>query len=82
MSAQVVVLAGPSGSGKSRLCRRLGLPFVNLDDFYKDGDAPDLPRVMLAGDEEIVDWDDPASVSGRLCPSGWLLYTADAADDS
>ncbi len=70
MSAQVVVLAGPSGSGKSRLCRRLGLPFVNLDDFYKDGDAPDLPRVMLAGDEEIVDWDDPAS---------WLCEEAAAA---
>jgi uridine kinase len=70
VTAQVVVLAGPSGSGKSRLCRRLGLPFVNLDDFYKDGDAPDLPRLLLAGDEEIVDWDDPAS---------WLCEEAAAA---
>jgi uridine kinase len=61
VAAQVVVLAGPSGSGKSRLCRRLGLPFVNLDDFYKDGDEPTLPRVTLPGGEEIVDWDDPAS---------------------
>lgn len=61
MSAQVIVLAGPSGSGKSRLCRRLGLPFVNLDDFYKDGDDPTLPRVALPGGEEIVDWDDPGS---------------------
>ena len=69
MSAQVVVLAGPSGSGKSRLCRRLGLPFVNLDDFYKDGSDPSLPRVDL-GHESIVDWDDPAS---------WLCEEAAAA---
>jgi uridine kinase len=61
VAAQVVVLAGPSGSGKSRLCRRLGLPFVNLDDFYKDGTDPTLPRTTLPGGEEIVDWDDPAS---------------------
>ncbi len=59
--ARVVVLAGPSGSGKSRLCRRLGLPFVNLDDFYKDGDDPTLPRLTLPGGEVIADWDDPAS---------------------
>ena len=59
--AQVVVVAGPSGSGKSRLCRRLGLPFVNLDDFYKDGDDAALPRVTLPGGEVMVDWDDPGS---------------------
>ena len=59
--ARVIVLAGPSGSGKSRLCRRLGLPFVNLDDFYKDGDDPTLPRLTLPGGEMITDWDDPGS---------------------
>ncbi len=59
--AQVVVIAGPSGSGKSRLCRRLGLPTLNLDDFYKDGDDPSLPRVAIAGGEAIVDWDSPES---------------------
>ena len=59
--ARVVVVAGPSGSGKSRLCRRLGLPFVNLDDFYKDGDDATLPRVTLPGGEVMVDWDDPGS---------------------
>ncbi|HET7409661.1 MAG TPA: CoA transferase [Paracoccaceae bacterium] len=59
--AQVIVLAGPSGSGKSRLCRRLGLPFVNLDDFYKDGDDPTLPSLDLGGGSPIVDWDSPVS---------------------
>jgi len=63
--ARVIVVAGPSGSGKSRLCRRLhesrGWPVVNLDDFYKDGDDPTLPHVDLAGGAPIVDWDDPAS---------------------
>jgi uridine kinase len=59
--ARVVVVAGPSGSGKSRLCRRLGLPFVNLDDFYKDGDDATLPRMTLPGGETMIDWDDPGS---------------------
>lgn len=69
MRAQVIVLAGPSGSGKSRLSRRIGLPVLNLDDFYKDGSDPSLPQVEL-GHETIVDWDDPAS---------WLLDDAVAA---
>jgi uridine kinase len=53
----VIVIAGPSGSGKSRLSRRLGLPVLNLDDFYKDADDPGLPCVDLAGGAPIVDWD-------------------------
>ncbi len=61
-AGRVVVLAGPSGSGKSRLAGRLrsahGWPVVRLDDFYRDGDDPRLPRSTGLG---IVDWDDPAS---------------------
>lgn len=60
-TARVVVIAGPSGSGKSRLSGRLGLPVLNLDDYYKDGDDPSLPCIDLAGGAPIVDWDDPAS---------------------
>ncbi|MEP7091541.1 MAG: AAA family ATPase [Nocardioidaceae bacterium] len=78
MQAQVVVLAGPSGSGKSRLSERLrqslGVVRLNLDDFYKDGDDPTLPRRQ----DGLVDWDDPASWSRedavdaleRLCRDG------------
>lgn len=58
--ARVVVLAGPSGSGKSHLARQLArelaLPVLRLDDFYRDGDDPGLPRA-----HGIVDWDDVAS---------------------
>jgi uridine kinase len=59
--ARVIVVAGPSGSGKSRLTGRLGLPAVNLDDFYKDCDDPTLPHLDLAGGDPIVDWDSPGS---------------------
>jgi uridine kinase len=59
--AKVVVLAGPSGSGKSRLCHVLGLPFLNLDDFYKDGDDDSVPRRPLGPGRSIQDWDHPES---------------------
>ncbi len=57
---RIVLLTGPSGCGKTALTRRLGLPVVRLDDFYLDGDHPDLPHRF-----GIVDWDDPASWDGR-----------------
>ncbi|MGP9539051.1 NUDIX domain-containing protein [Brachybacterium sp. AOP43-C2-M15] len=53
---RVVLLAGPSGSGKGLLSQRSGLPVLPLDEFYRDLDAPGLPRRF-----GIVDWDDPAS---------------------
>ncbi|GAA1434833.1 hypothetical protein GCM10009616_30240 [Microlunatus lacustris] len=52
----VLLLAGASGSGKSRLAAATGCPRLNLDDFYHDGDHPDLPHTL-----GIVDWDDPRS---------------------
>ncbi|WP_139979064.1 ATP-binding protein [Nocardioides litoris] len=68
--ARVVVLAGPSGSGKSRLAERLDLPVLRLDDFYKDGADPTNPRITAGPNRGIVDWDDPAS---------WLREEAVAA---
>lgn len=54
--ARIVLITGPSGAGKTRLTRRMGLPVVSLDDFYFDGDHPGLPHRF-----GIVDWDDPRS---------------------
>ncbi|MDH6110857.1 uridine kinase [Kitasatospora sp. MAP12-15] len=55
--ARVVLLSGPSGSGKSSLAERTGLPVLQLDDFYKDGDDPSLPQLADGG----TDWDSPLS---------------------
>ncbi|MEU6756750.1 uridine kinase [Streptomyces sp. NPDC046685] len=55
---RVVLLTGPSGSGKSSLAARSGLPVLRLDDFYKEGDDPTLPTVEGSSD---IDWDSPAS---------------------
>jgi uridine kinase len=55
--ARVVLLTGPSGSGKTSLARRSGLPVLPLDDFYRDGDATDMPRTPTG----LVDWDNPRS---------------------
>jgi uridine kinase len=73
VTARVVLLAGASGTGKTSLCRRLGLPVLTLDDFYRDGDDPALPHRF-----GIVDWDHPASWDAdaavaaieRLCLGG------------
>lgn len=61
MSARVIVLAGPSGAGKSRLAERLGLPVLRLDDFYKNGSDPTLPRIAEGPNAGLVDWDHPDS---------------------
>ncbi len=72
MRAQVIVLAGPSGSGKSRLAERVGLPVLRLDDFYKSAGDPSLPLITEGANSGIVDWDVPES---------WLLDDAMAALD-
>jgi uridine kinase len=61
VTARVVVLAGPSGVGKSRLAASTGLPVLRLDDFYRSGDEPGLPVIRDGANTGLVDWDDPRS---------------------
>ena len=56
MARTIILLAGPSGSGKSRLARVSDLPQLRLDDFYRDVDSPGLPRR-----HGMIDWDDVSS---------------------
>jgi uridine kinase len=53
----LVLIAGPSGSGKSRIMYASGLPCLRLDDYYFDADHPGMPTTNLG----ITDWDDPRS---------------------
>ncbi|MFE4418407.1 uridine kinase [Streptomyces sp. NPDC056817] len=72
---RVVLLCGPSGSGKSLVAARSGLPVLRLDDFYKEAGDPTLP--LVAGSSDI-DWDHPGSwdtdaavaAISRLCATG------------
>ncbi len=56
-SVRLVLIAGPSGSGKSRLTRAMGCSSLRLDDFYFDSDHAGMPQTPLG----ITDWDDPRS---------------------
>jgi uridine kinase len=72
--ARVVLLAGPSGCGKTYLALAAGLPILALDDFYRPGSDPDLPRTAAG----MVDWEDPRTWDAdaacdaveTLCTSG------------
>lgn len=78
--ARVVLLCGPSGSGKTSLTRRLGLPVLQLDDFYRDADdaRTDPPMPHRFG---IVDWDDPDSWDGRAALEALVRLCVQGAAD-
>lgn len=72
---RLVLVAGPSGSGKSRLARACGGTNLRLDDFYRDADHPGLPRTL-----GIVDWDHPHSwdAEAAMVAVRQLLETGEA----
>jgi uridine kinase len=73
----VILLAGPSGSGKSSLAARTGLPVLALDDFYKDGDDPSLPALAGGG----TDWDSPTSWNSAAAVAAVAALCAEGAAD-
>ncbi|WP_333771224.1 ATP-binding protein [Streptomyces sp. IBSBF 2435] len=79
LPARVILLAGPSGSGKSSLAARTGLPVLALDDFYKDGDDPSLP--VLPGGTGI-DWDAPRSWNADAAVAAVAALCAEGAADT
>lgn len=58
MARTLVLIAGPSGSGKSRITKLAAdgehCVALSLDDFYRDVDHPHLPMTPMG----IPDWDD------------------------
>ncbi|CAG6395544.1 ATP-binding protein [Streptomyces cocklensis] len=78
LPARVILLAGPSGSGKSSLAARTGLPVLALDDFYKDGDDPSLPPLPGGG----YDWDAPQSWNADAALAAIAALCAEGAADT
>lgn len=75
MTARVVLLAGPSGSGKSHIAARSGLPVFRLDDFYKDADDPTLPlsdELGIPDRDDVRAWhlDRAVAALATLCADG------------
>ncbi|GAA4898936.1 hypothetical protein GCM10025789_16140 [Tessaracoccus lubricantis] len=66
MARTLVLIAGPSGSGKSRITSLAAdgerAVALSLDDFYRDLDHPGLPMTPMG----IPDWDDVACWDGDL----------------
>lgn len=71
---RIVLVAGPSGSGKGEMAKRCGLPTVGLDEFYRDLDDPGLPRRF-----GIVDWDDPVSWNAGAALEALTVLAHDGA---
>lgn len=64
MPVRLIGIAGPSGSGKSELARRIAsvtaAPIVALDSYYRD-----LAHLPLA-ERAVTNFDEPASLDDRL----------------
>jgi gluconokinase len=77
MSAPRVLVMGVSGSGKStigeRLARRLGVPFIEADDFHPQHNRDKLHAGIPLDDADRAPW--LATIHEQLAaiPGGWVL---------
>jgi uridine kinase len=74
----VILLTGPSGTGKTSLAERTGLPVLRLDDFYKDGTDPTLPMLL---DGSGTDWDSPRSWDAQAAVEAVAALARDGRTD-
>lgn len=77
MTRALLLVAGPSGSGKSRLGRVGGAAALSLDEFYFDHDHPGLPLSPLG----IPDWDDVRTSDVQLAVETLAKLLADGEAD-
>ncbi|WP_432096047.1 uridine kinase family protein [Streptomyces sp. bgisy100] len=84
-SARVVLLTGPSGSGKSSLASRTGFPVLQLDDFYREAHeeaSPGGPRApMPLLPDGAIDWDSPRSWDADAAVAAITALSRDAVTD-
>ena len=74
----LALIAGASGSGKSRLAHATGWPVLRLDDFYRAGSAPDMPR----GANGQIDWDDIRAWDSPAAAAALVALARDGATEA
>lgn len=60
-STPVILIGGPSGSGKSYLAGRFGNPHLPLDEFYRQISEDGNPTAFPRTDYGEIDWDHPGT---------------------